>query len=165
MTTRGEAATRCCVREGASARNPPKERGTVDDAQVDRLPRKTRDPLRVAPHGLPNLLARLGVPQPHRVVHAPRRDLPLESVPLDAQEPARVARERRRGRLRIEVPQTTRVVAGARREEAACRGERGAEDRRGVACAEIAAVSARGGRKGERRRTGWTHRRDCCCTC
>lgn len=101
---------------------------------MNRLPRETRDPLGVTPHRFSGLLARLGVPQPHRVVHTTRRNLSFESVPLDAEQPARVARERRRGSLRVEVPQAAGVVARTGREVLA-RGREGcAEDRRCVAC-------------------------------
>ena len=70
----------------------------------------------------------------HRVVHAPRRHRSLHPVPLDAQQPSRMARKRVLGRLRIEVPQAAGVVSRPSREHLSSRGERSAEDRGGVTC-------------------------------
>lgn len=108
---------------------------------MNRLPCETCDPLGVTPHRFSRLLARLGVPQPHRVVHTARRDLSFQTVPFDAEQPARVARERSRGSLRVEVPQAAGVVARTGREVLARRREGCAEDRRCVACREKSKVS------------------------
>lgn len=84
--------------------------------QVQRLPRDALHPLCVTFELAADLLARLRVPDAHRLVHAACGQSRPVGRPADAQNPAGVALERVLGGSRLCVPYPRRVVAGARSE-------------------------------------------------